>query len=272
MAYLFIYLYDHEYIQIFILICKRILFYFMLYWVIIGSISYSIFRRKQIYDCNVIPKQYENEIIHSIEQESIVITVPESTDLPVILSNDRKVYKRKSLRPLICYCDGSYSHRNQIGYSGFRASNGFSKYRSCPLRRPRSGSTESEVFAACLALQYTAKYHYDELILYTDNSKVEQLLKRPKHLDYYDYPRFFNALDRCYEGNDDFSIRVEHVHGHPTWYEQEQCSTKREFAKVDRQVRWQRQRHEYKYNNTYGIAYSYRYYNKLGATLIIASN
>jgi ribonuclease HI len=307
MANLFIYLYDNQYYHRLILLFKQILLVFVLFLVIIGSISYGFIRRKQIHVRVVTPAPCENESIDVIEQqqqkETIVPHISEistsnqnddccdlSSEVSVILSNhsplDEKI-STKPLRQLICYCDGSYSYRNQVGYSGFRASNGFSKYRSCPLRRPRSGSTESEVFAACLALQYTAKYHYDKLILYTDNSKVEQLLKQPKKKDYNDYPTFFEALKQCHEGKDHFDIQVEHVRGHTTWYEQQQCSTKREFAKVDRQVRWKRQRHEYRYNFTYRVSdpchttYSYRWGKKhvrfidpkkFGATLILTSN
>lgn len=294
-----IYLYDHQYFQRFILFIEQVCFTFMLFLVFIGSISYDSCRRKQIYVHNVLIEQCANDTVDVIEQEQQVSTVSEDIvnspidDCcePVILSNDcifdETNFTTKLPRQLICYCDGSYSHRNQIGYSGFRASNGFSKYRSCPLRRPHSGSTESEVFAACLALRYTAKYHYNRLILYTDNSKVVQLLKRPKKQDYYNYATFFQALEQCYERHDDFDIQVEHVRGHPTWYEQKQCLTKREFAKVDRQVRRERQRYEYKYNSTYKIndpsviAYSYRYGEKyirwihpekFGATLIITSS
>jgi hypothetical protein len=75
------------------------------------------------------------------------------------------------------------------------------------------------ILAARVALRYTAKYHYDKLIVYTDNSKVEQLLKRPKKKDYNNYPKFFKVLNQCH----------------------------REIAMVDRKVRQKRRRHERKF-------------------------
>jgi ribonuclease HI len=175
------------------------------------------------------------------EQEQREIT--KNCECPSEAIVSKECPKRLS-RQLICYCDGSYSCETQIGYSGFRTSNGFSKYCRCPY----GGSTESEVFAACLALQYTAKYQYDTLTLYTDNSKVKQILTQPKGKDHNNYPTLFKALRQCHKGSEQFRIRVEHVRGHPTWYEQQQCPIKREFAKVDRQVRRRRQQYEHIYN------------------------
>jgi ribonuclease HI len=303
MANIFIYLYDNQYYHSFILFFKRILFVFVLFLVIIGNISYGFIRKKQITVRVSSPLQCKNESMDIIEQEqkvSIISPISEistsnqindSCELPLEVSlkefPPNVKTSTESSRQLICYCDGSYSYKSRIGYSGFLASNGYSKYRFCPLRKRRSGSTETEVFAACLALQYTAKYNYDTLIIYTDNTKVEQLLKRPKEKDYNDYPKFFEAHKQCYEGNDQFHLRVEHARGHTTWYEQQQCSTKREFAMVDRQVRRKRQRHEYKYNfinkvsDPTHITYCYRcdgryvrliHPEQFGATFIITSS
>ncbi|CAF3538537.1 unnamed protein product [Rotaria sp. Silwood1] len=55
-------------------------------------------------------------------------------------------------RKLICYCDGSYSHYMQIGHFGFRASNGAHRIRFFSPRDPKTGSTDTEVLAACLAI------------------------------------------------------------------------------------------------------------------------
>jgi ribonuclease HI len=296
MANLYIHLHDHPYIQGLIRLFKLIVLASVL--IIITSISYGFIRTKQKTHIKC-----KNESINVIEQEQHEITavshvsevtteneiIEISCELPskVITSNEspdphEKIFKKLS-RQLICYCDGSYSCETRIGYSGFRTSSGFSKYRRCPY----GGSTQSEVFAACLALQYTAKYQYDTLILYTDNLKVKQLLTQPKKKDHNDYPKLFEVLRQCYERSEQFHIQVEHVRGHPTWYEQQQCPIKREFAKVDRQVRQRRQQYEYIYhfptkiNNQSHMTYSYqcdgRYIRlihpkKFGTTLIITTS
>jgi ribonuclease HI len=260
LANIFIYLCDNQYFQSLLLLFKQILLTFVLFLVFIGSISYGFIQKKQITVQDVTSEQCQNESIDVIEQE--VTAIPNNSEVNTndqidvsfdvlpeiseIISNDFPLEEEISIEPprqLICYCDGSYSHQTQTAFSGFRASNGFSKYHRCP----RSGSTESEVFAACLALQYAAKYHYDKLILYTDNSKVEQLLKRPKKEDSNNYPKFFKVLNRCRQEIADFRVRVERIRGHPTWFEQQQCSTNREFAMVDRKVRQKRRRHEQKF-------------------------
>lgn len=62
-------------------------------------------------------------------------------DTPSISTvNVMKTEKQK--RELVYYCDGSYSHWMQIGYSGFRASHS------------ENGLTETEICAAYLAIQY----------------------------------------------------------------------------------------------------------------------
>lgn len=152
----------------------------------------------------------------------------------------------KSLEELTCYCDGSYSYQTKIGYSGFRTSDGFNTSSKCPLLHPRNGSTESEVYAAYLALQHAAKCHCNKLILCTDNSKVEQLLKRPKQKDYKNYPKFFEALNHCQQKMSHINIEVKRVRGHTTKSEQEQCLADREFAKVDQQVRQKRRQYQRK--------------------------
>lgn len=231
---------------------KSILFTFVLILVIIGSISYGFIREKQRQIEDSLVEQCPNEIIE--DEEEVKDTNEEICDpLPIEEPVKKCLFDKpnftRSLRELICYCDGSYSSKTRIGYSAFRASDGYNKCRRCPLRYPYSGSTESEVFAAYLALQYTAKYRYDILILYTDNLKVEQLLKRPKIEDHYDYPELFQARQRCFQASKYFRIRVERVRGHTTWYEQQTCLIHREFAKVDRQVRYKRQQHERRFSS-----------------------
>jgi len=271
MDHIIIYLFNNEYVQSLILFFQQIIFILALILVIIWSISYGFIRGKQktvkdvsVVNCEEAVNTIPISLVCASESNQIDNVYSEPTpEVPIIVSNAFPIGEettRRSSRLLSCYCDGSYSHRNQIGYSGFRTSNGFSNCRRCPRR----GSTESEVFAACLALEYTAKHDYDRLILHTDNSKVEQLLKRPKpNKDYNDYPQFFTALDQCRK-KQGFDIHVERVRGHTTWFEQQQCSTKREFAKVDRQVRRKRRNYErYKnstnsFMNSSPIAYSYR--------------
>ncbi|CAF4544781.1 unnamed protein product [Rotaria socialis] len=103
-------------------------------------------------------------------------------------------------RELICYCDGSYSHYKQIGHSGFRASDGEHRVRLYYPCHPKNGSTETEVLAAFLAIQYALEKHYNTLIIYTDNSKVEQLLTRPKKKDNINYPQFGQIINQ-YKNN-----------------------------------------------------------------------
>jgi ribonuclease HI len=140
-------------------------------------------------------------------------------------------------RKLICYCDGSYSHYMQIGYAGFRASNGAYRIRFFSSHDPRCGSTNTEVLAACLAIQYALDKNYNTLIIYTDNSKVEQLLKRPKEKDKINYPNICQILNQYQKQKGNNMIRVIRVRGHTSIYEQRKCETKHEFAKIDRAVR-----------------------------------
>ena len=239
-------------LETWVIIGKHILLIFVSILVGILSISYGFIREKQRQVNDIIEE--EVLVIAQVSDESpneeiieICEQLPMEEPLKSWLS-DEPIFS-PPLRELICYCDGSYSSRTRIGYSAFRASDGYNECRRCPLRYPYSGSTESEVFAACLALQYTAKCQYDLLILYTDNLKVEQLLTRPKEHDYYEYPRLFQAHQRCSRRNKDFRMRVERVRGHTTWYEQQICLIHREFAKVDRQVRYKRQQHERRFTS-----------------------
>lgn len=138
---------------------------------------------------------------------------------------------------LIYYIDGSYSHRMQIGHSGFRTSNGSSLVHYYSPQCPKRGSTESEVFAAYLAIQHAMNNCHNLLIICTDNSKVKQLLSRPKIKDTYEYPSFCHMLNTYREENKQNIIQVEYVRGHPTRSEQNQCELKHEFARIDRLVR-----------------------------------
>ncbi|CAF2086989.1 unnamed protein product [Rotaria magnacalcarata] len=141
-------------------------------------------------------------------------------------------------RKLICYCDGSYSHYKQIGHSGFRDSNGELRVRPYYPRHPKNGSTETEVFAAFLAIQYAKEKRYNTLTIYTDNSKVEQLLTRPKKIDSSNYPHICQIINQ-YKNNkiNNNVINVVRVRGHTSNYEQKTSKTNCEFAKIDRTVR-----------------------------------
>ena len=147
----------------------------------------------------------------------------------IIFSNEK--------RKLTCFCDGSYSHREKIGYAGFRASNGFGKTRFFTPDQSRNGSTATEVLAAFLAIQYALKEHYQKLTIYTDNSKVEQLLKQRKRKDYSNYPDICRILTKYCGEKGQNSIEVIRVRGHPTIDEQRTCQIKAQFAKIDRIVR-----------------------------------
>jgi len=148
-----------------------------------------------------------------------------------------QVFPSTEERKLICYCDGSYSHCMQIGHSGFRASNGVYRVRFFSPDDPRCGSTYTEVHAACLAIQYALEKHYNQLIIYTDNSKVEQILKCPKKKDKIKYPNICQILNQYKKQKDNNAIQVIRVRGHTSICEQRKCKIKHEFAKIDRAVR-----------------------------------
>ena len=244
---------DNVYFQSLVLFFKQFLFFCALLVTIFGHVSLISAGRKQNDAERDIPVKESIQISEQelVETVAISLSSTESIEEPYPLSlviitrsrsNDDDFVP--SSRQLSCFCDGSYSHKTTIAYSGFRASDGFSQYRPCPLRYPHNGSTESEVYAASLALAYTAAYHYDAVVIHTDNSKVEQLFTGPRWKDRRDYPRFFNALDQCQQRKQPLNIRVKRVPGHPTPLEQKQCSNKREFAKVDRKVRQKRRKYE----------------------------
>jgi ribonuclease HI len=213
----------------------------------------------------IVFKQHEKKIIHNNKCEPKLCNPcdqhPKSID--IVKFDDQIV-------PLIYYIDGSYSHRMQIGHSGFRASDGSSAVHCYSPQYPRRGSTESEVHAACLAIQHAMENRYTTLIIRTDNSKVEQLLRRPKDEDNRDYSFFCQILNEYRQENGNHIIQVERVRGHTTRYEQNQCEIKREFAKTDRLVRKKNHRyirrqrikneqyHLYWYPQCYTLTY-YRY-------------
>jgi ribonuclease HI len=159
-------------------------------------------------------------------------------------------------RKLICYCDGSYSHYMQIGYAGFRASNGAYRIRFFSPHDPRYGSTHTEVLAAYLAIQYALEKHYNALIIYTDNSKVEQLLKRPKEKDKINYLNICQILNRYKNQKGNNTIEVIRVRGHTSICEQQKCKTKHEFAKIDQTVR----RKTRQYIKRWWISFEQNYY------------
>jgi ribonuclease HI len=152
--------------------------------------------------------------------------------------------------------------------TGFRASDESSIVLCYSPQCPKRGSTETEVFAACLAIQHAFKNCYNTLIIRTDNSKVEQLLDRPKHNDNDEYPVFCQTLNQYRQQNGNHAIRVERVRGHTTRFEQKQCKEKREFAKIDRLVRKKtrqyikRCRIQYAQSYMYFYQYNHFFYNK----------
>ncbi|CAF3472075.1 unnamed protein product [Rotaria socialis] len=167
-------------------------------------------------------------------------------------------------RELICYCDGSYSHYKQIGHSGFRASDGEHRVRRYYPCHPKNGSTETEVLAAFLAIQYALEKHYNTLIIYTDNSKVEQLLTRPKKKDNINYPQFGQIINQ-YKNNkiNNHVIKVVRVRGHTSRYEQKKCKTNYEFAKIDQTVRKKTRQCKARWWGRSGGIYYYYWYEPL---------
>lgn len=246
----------YQYSSTLILFLTMFLLIYMIILAVIISISYGFIQRKtDEIESNDIIVEDQQQIVEIVRDfppyvndscELSSSEFPVLPDVPVIESRDfgnDDIVETTAEEPLLCYCDGSYSNQMKIAYSGFRASNRFSNIRICPIRQGNSGSTESEVFAACLALQYTAKCHQNLMILHTDNSKVEQLFKSPKSTDYSNYPDFFNALNQCRQTEHYVEVQVKRVRGHTTQYEQQQCSIKRNFAIVDRQVRRKLRQH-----------------------------
>ncbi|CAF1148811.1 unnamed protein product [Rotaria sordida] len=163
-------------------------------------------------------------------------------------------------RKLICYCDGSYSHSMQIGHSGFRTSNGMCRVHFFSPRDPKNGSTDTEVLAAYLAIQYALEKHYNTLIIYTDNSKVEQLLKRPREKDTINYSNFFQILNQYQNQKGNNSIQVVRVRGHTSKSEQKKCRIKYEFAKIDQIVRKRTRQYIKRWCISFKQTYYYYYY------------
>lgn len=163
-------------------------------------------------------------------------------------------------RKLICYCDGSYSHSMKIGYSGFLSSDGVYQVSFLCPRDPKCGSTDAEVLAVYLAIQYALKEHYNTLIIYTDNSKVEQLLKRPKKKDHRNYPEICQILSQYQEQQGNHTIQVVRVRGHTSRDEQEKCQIKYEFAKIDRIVRRKTRRYRKRWWVNFKKMYYYDWY------------
>ena len=91
-----------------------------------------------------------------------------------------------------------------------------------------------------------SKNSYNPLIIYTGNSKVEQLLCRPRNRVHYDYPYFNRNLRRFQQQNNNSSIQVVRVRGPPTIYKQKQSEIKRECAKIDQLVYRKNQHYIYR--------------------------
>ncbi|CAF0805517.1 unnamed protein product [Adineta steineri] len=217
----------------------------------ISSVSY-----KQIYI------NYDLDLFLILTSGFIDITSVEIYSEPTIEITQpitEQVLLSNAERKLICYCDGSYSRYMSIGTSGFRASDGGYRYRLFSSGDPRYGSVDAEVQAAYFAIEYASKKHYNKLVIYTDNSKVEQLLKRRKPKDCNYYPDICQILDQCNNQPDKITIEVNRVRGHTSRYEQKNCKTKAEFAKIDRTVRKKTRQFIKKYRLRFQPVY-YNYY------------
>jgi ribonuclease HI len=198
--------------------------------------------------------------------KSCIVSIDLYIGSPIkIVTFDDHIIPLIDRKQLIYYIDGSYSPRMQIGHSGFRASDGSNTVQRYSPQYPRRGSTESEVYAACLAIRHAMENHCTTLIIRTDNSKVEQLLCRPKNKDHCDYPVFCQILNQYRQENVNNIIRVERVRGHTTRYEQNQCEIKRDFAKIDQLVRKKNHRYIRRERIKYTLSNQYRYpqYNVL---------
>ncbi|CAF1464700.1 unnamed protein product [Adineta ricciae] len=156
---------------------------------------------------------------------------------PIVKTTETSIEQKPTSteeRELVCFCDGSYSHLFKIGYSGFRTSFGTYRYR---FLSPIYGSTEMEVFASYLAIEYALKYRFAKLRIYTDNSKVKQLFQRQKSEDMKRYSKFCEILQRYKQNYGENAIDVIQVRGHTTRFEQKNCKKKKYFAEIDRFVR-----------------------------------
>ncbi len=258
----------NEYSLEFSLFIKDLFIIFTVFFSIIWIIFWiSKQRERRIIHNNKYISKHELKLYNPCDQHSMDVQFTAvkpfivSIDLYIvspikIVTFDDHIVPLIDRKQLIYYIDGSYSPRMQIGHSGFRASDGSSTVHCYSPQYPRRGSTESEVYAACLAIQHATKNHCTKLIIRTDNSKVEQLLCRPKNKDHRDYPVFCQILNQYRQENVNNIIRVERVRGHTTRYEQNQCEIKREFAKIDRLVRKKNRRERIKYTRSYQDWYS----------------
>lgn len=102
---------------------------------------------------------------------------------------------------LIFFIYASYSSLVRIGRAGSHCSDGHRLARRYLSRCLRRGSTETVS---------------QSLLIYTDNTKVEQLSNRPRTRDQRHYPELFQILHRHRNSIQNTSIDVERVRGHPT--------------------------------------------------------
>lgn len=159
---------------------------------------------------------------------SLLIAPKEQTSSSTVSTNGKK---------FACFVDGSYSMKFGFGHSGFRSSDGFQKVSRIFPQNRRSGSTESEVWSAFLAIKYAIKTNQKSLLIYTDNTKVEQLIKRPRARDRSQNREFADVLKEFREKHGDGSINVARIKGHTNREQQNVSAVDNEFAKIDRKVR-----------------------------------
>ncbi|CAF1403566.1 unnamed protein product [Didymodactylos carnosus] len=90
------------------------------------------------------------------------------------------------------YSDGSYDARLKFGVAGYSYENRINTKKYYDVRN----CAECEVLAATMALKHAKnkiQNTQDIMLLFTDNSKVEQLFSYLKEYDQNDYPEFIKA-------------------------------------------------------------------------------
>lgn len=218
---------------------KTIIGIFLLFIIVFLFLCYH-YKQKRVHKkrnenkiCPEIINKCENIVLKSIQCEQNEFCDIIYTFL-VLKIDSLTIEKNKTL---ICFCDGSYSHQMQMGHAGFLTSDGFVRTRFVRPLNCRNGSTDTEVLAAYYAIKYAFEQQCNTLIIYTDNSKVEQILNYRKTTDRIQYRDICQILDRFLEENEDNSIVVRQTRGHTTRHEQKQCQIKANFAKIDRILR-----------------------------------
>lgn len=173
---------------------------------------------------NLIP----NSILTLLVDESILtVSTDDSTVSPILI--DEVI--------LTFFIDGSYSQWTGIGHAGFHSSDGHRCARRYLPQCFSRGSTETEVEALSLALSYANETKSRSILIYTDNTKVEQLISRPRPKDQQEYSKLIQILNEYKSNVPNVTIQVQRVRGHPTRQEQIASVILKHFAKNDHWVR-----------------------------------